>query len=101
MTITYSDYNPSICIPRVAKSTTKNNIINIFQYKLKIGLIKQIYIYNTNDDNFKKFVIHFKHWNDDAHDIKELINNDNIIKVVYEFPWFWKCSLFKHKNIKT
>ena len=101
MATNYSDYNPPICIPRVNKSITKNKIIHIFQNQLAIGTIKKIEMIDTNDNNFKKEYIHFDYWNssENANTFKELITANNIVKIVYEFPWFWKCSLYK-KNIK-
>jgi hypothetical protein len=98
MSTIISQYNPSICIPRAYKSISKNKIIQVFQKHLQIGIIKKIIIINTNDNNFKKVFIHFDFWNsnENADNIKELINNNNVIKIVYEFPWFWKCLLYKH-----
>lgn len=125
-----SSNNPSICIPRVFTHISINEIINIFQNKLKIGPVKKVDIiyndknhtrnqsnnknYNTHSTNdhetnvisnnhivsdtkFKKVFIHFKHWNDIHNDLKASLNEGKIIKVVYDNPWFWKCSLSRSK----
>lgn len=114
--------NPSICIPRVFVNIPAREIINIFQNKLNIGPIKKVDVVNNNtnhsinnnsinknkqkndsrtDNNnsnhgnnqFKKVFIHFKYWNEDKQHIRTMLNEGKIIKIVYDNPWFWKCSL--------
>lgn len=90
--------NPSICIPRVYYSIHKSFIQDIFQIQLKFGKIKKIDIINTNDKNFKKIFIHFDSWNcedDVVNSIKQKFLLGHIVKIVYDFPWFWKCSLYR------
>lgn len=111
--------NPSICIPRVFTDISINEITNIFQNKLKIGPIKKVdVIYNRNtrtinshnrqssqyttdnsvpEHNFKKVFIHFKYWNEGQNNLKTTLNEGKIIKIVYDNPWFWKCSLTRSK----
>ena len=122
--------NPSICIPRVFTHISINEIINIFQNKLKIGPVKKVDIiyndknhtpnhdnnknYNTSSTNahetnvisnnhlvsdtkFKKVFIHFQYWHDIHNDLKDTLTEGKIIKVVYDNPWFWKCSLSRSK----
>ena len=74
--------SPSICIPRVFAHISTQTISDIFQKKIKIGLIKKIFI-------------HFDLWYDDekTSQLKTKFLNGDIIKVVYDNPWFWKCSL--------
>lgn len=110
--------NPSICIPRVFVNIPVREIINIFQNKLNIGPIKKVDIVNNNintksnnnrqkndtitdqniqqnngNNNFKKVFIHFKYWNEDKQHIRTMLNDGKIVKIVYDNPWFWKCSL--------
>jgi len=88
--------NPSICIPRVFSNIRATDIIDVFQNKLKLGTIKKVDIINNNaDQKFKKVFIHFKCWNttDKSNHIKTMLNDGKLIKVVYDNPWFWKCSL--------
>ena len=96
-TINSNNNNPSICIPRVYSSIKKNFIQDIFQTQLNLGKIKKIDMINTNDKNFRKIFIHFDSWN--IHDenvnlIKQKFLLGKIVKIVYDFPWFWKCSLY-------
>lgn len=87
---------PSICIPRVFKHITVPFIIDIFQNKLKLGIIKKVdVIPNNNDMLFKKVFIHFKSWHDNDHvnTVKNKFIQGIIIKIVYDGPWFWKCSM--------
>ena len=117
-----SSTNPSICIPRVFTHISINEITNIFQNKLKIGPVKKVdVIYNHNNRNshdtdthkrqsskytpdndvpehkFKKVFIHFKYWNEGQDNLKTTLNEGEIIKVVYDNPWFWKCSLTRSR----
>lgn len=88
--------SPSICIPRVFANISTQTISDIFQKKIKIGLIKKIdTIPCGGDGKFKKIFIHFDFWYDDekTSQLKTKFLNGNIIKVVYDNPWFWKCSL--------
>lgn len=94
--VIYANANPSICIPRVFSNINATDIIEVFQNKLNIGQIKKVDIINNNNDpKFKKVFIHFKYWNntDKINHIKNMLNDGKIIKVVYDNPWFWKCSL--------
>jgi hypothetical protein len=90
--------NPSICIPRVYSNINGSFISNIFQNKLKLGKIRKIdFINNHTDKHFKKVFIHFETWydNDTNNNIKQKLFDDKIIKIVYDFPSFWKCALNK------
>ena len=93
-----SNNKPSICIPRVYSSIQRNFIQDIFQTQLKLGKIKKIDMINTNDKNFRKIFIHFHSWNsedDVVNSIKQKFLLGHIVKIVYDFPWFWKCSLYR------
>ena len=105
MTTIYSDNNnPSLCIPRVYSSIHKDIIKDVFQTKLNFGKIKKIDVINTNDKNFRKIFIHFHNWNnedDRVNLIKDKFLLGKIVKIVYDFPWFWKCSLYKPVLLNT
>ena len=92
---------PSICIPRVFKHISTAFIIDTFQHKLGLGIIKKIdTIPNHLDGQFKKIFIHFESWHDNekVNNIKDKLLHEVILKVVYDDPWFWKCSLIKDKK---
>lgn len=92
-----SSKNMSICIPRVFSDIHVSFITNIFQYELNLGIIKKIDVIKNNDNNFKKVFIHFDEWhnNEKSNTIKQKLLDGKTIKVVYDNPWFWKCSLNK------
>jgi len=86
---------PSICIPRIFdNSITKNTIYTVFN-KYKWGPISRIDIVSKNN-NTRAF-IHFKYWFDNQKnlDIKEKLLNGESINIIYDSPWFWKCSISK------
>ena len=91
--------NPSLCIPRVDLHFTKDQIYNVFQ-KLNFGKLDHIDIIHkksTKGDEYKCIFIHFKYWynNEKCVKIKERMLSKNDIKIIYEFPWFWKIYINK------
>jgi|TARA_B110000967_G_scaffold203667_1_gene244760 uncharacterized membrane protein len=88
----------SICIPRVFKDISSEFITDIFQKKLKLGIVKRIdVISNTINGQFNKVFIHFESWydNTNAISVQNKLLHDITIKVVYDSYWFWKCVLNK------
>lgn len=110
-----------VCIPRVSISITKEKIHDIFSQvfgKDKIMDIKMIFRKGnsryTNINNYKEgytvsnpiqtYYTVFIYFADISFDIS---NNSDIymkrllegkdIKIVYNFPWFWKCSLIRNE----
>jgi hypothetical protein len=83
---------PTICIPKVHKSITKEFVITIFK-KYNFGNIIKIDLIKINKIN--KVFIHLIWNNKDlsqkARDI--LLKNDNF-KIIYDENdgWYWKCS---------
>lgn len=90
--------NYSICIPKVMKNITKSYIYDIF-YKLNIGMIKEIIITFNSKTQDKFVIIHFYKWfsNNTCKNIKNLFDNNNYFKMVYNFPHFWKCYKYSEK----
>ena len=89
----------SLCIPRVKNNITKKELMNIF-CKLNLGKIDRIDIINkktVQGDDYKRVFLHFKYWNNNEYtnEVKERLLQGKDIKVVYDFPWFWKISLNK------
>jgi hypothetical protein len=90
---------PSICIPRIQNNITKSDILSVFQ-KLNFGKIDRIDIINkksSRGEEYKRVFIHFHYWNENDHALnaKERLLAGKDIKIVYEFPWFWKISANK------
>ena len=71
---------------------------NISDAQLKDG-IDIVNKKSIQGDDYKKVFLHFKNWNngDYTDQIKERLINGNNIKVVYDFPWFWKISINKYR----
>ena len=87
---------PSICIPRVFKSTTRRELFTILE-KLNIGAVDRIdMVPKTNErgETYYKVFIHFKQWhkNPMAQATRDKLLQGEEIKIVYNAPWFWKCT---------
>jgi hypothetical protein len=93
--------HPSICIPRtfptIRGEQTKRAVFNTFK-GLHIGHIERIDTVHKNDKNGERYCtvyIHMK-WNMEnklARDTREKLLNGQDIKIVYDEPWFWKCTM--------
>jgi len=88
--------NPSICIPRINSYISKWEISNAFN-KLGIGKIRKIDVIHNAERKTQKVFVHFKYWNETTQSIriKDILNSGGNIKIVYDFPQYWKC--FKSK----
>ena len=87
---------PSICIPRMFKSTTRKDIYAVIE-KLDLGAVDRIDLVaktNVRDESYNKVFIHFKTWsrNPQAQATREKLLQGEEIKIVYSEPWFWKCT---------
>ena len=92
--------HPSICIPRtfptIRGEQTKRAVFKTFR-DLRIGFIDRIDTVHKTDKNGERFCtvyIHLK-WNMDnklARDTRQKLVDGQEIKVVYDEPWFWKCT---------
>jgi len=92
---------PSICIPRtfptIRGEQTKRAVFRTFR-ELRIGFIDRIDTVHKTDKNGERFCtvyIHMKNWNMDnqlARDTRQKLLDGQEIKVVYDEPWFWKCT---------
>jgi hypothetical protein len=88
--------DPSICIPRVFKNTTRKDLFGVLE-KLNIGAVDRIdMVPKTNDrgESYYKVFIHFKQWhkNPQAQATRGKLLSGEEIKIVYNAPWFWKCT---------
>ena len=92
--------HPSICIPRtfptIRGEQTKRAVFNTFK-DLRIGHIDRIDTVHKTDKNGERFCtvyIHLK-WNVNnqlARDTRQKLLDGQDVKVVYDEPWFWKCT---------
>ena len=91
---------PSICIPSVSTRITKYDIEKQFR-KLNWGSLSAIHINYKNNHN--QIFIDFHEWNlIDKHaiDIRNKLMNEETVKIVYDEPWFWKCTANRNSKPK-
>ena len=92
--------HPSICIPRtfptIRGEQTKRAVFNTFR-DLRVGFIERIDTVHKTDKNGERFCTVYVHlkWNMDnqlARDTRQKLLDGQDVKVVYDEPWFWKCT---------
>ena len=61
----------------------------------KIQRVDLVRKYNT-----QKAFIHYDYWNNNekVSQIKGWLLEGKDIKIIYEDPWYWKCSAFRSSN---
>ena len=81
----------TICIPRVGVSVTSEFIRGVFA-KCNIGYINRVDV--VKGEKTSKAFIHFRGWfgSTRAKEVKEKLLRGEYIYVVYDPPWFWRCS---------
>jgi len=88
---------PSICIPRAFKSTTRKDIYDVVE-RLDLGAVERIDMVakvNARGECYNKVFIHFKMWNkksEVAQNTRAQLLRGEEVKIVYSEPWFWKCT---------
>ena len=85
---------PSLCIPWVHLNITEERIRGVFE-AVGFGEIESIDIVKKTDKNDREHLrvfVHFTSWADNpaAVKAKQMLLNDECIKLVYDDPWFWK-----------
>ena len=82
----------SLCIPRMFKSISRHKIKKVMD-EMQLGKIDYIDIHFGK--NYQKVFVYFKAWHDTsfAQSIKQRIKGGEELKIIYDDPWFWKCSL--------
>jgi hypothetical protein len=93
-------YAASICIPRAFHKLTWNDVKNAFETAFDApGCVQKVDLVNRTDDNnrpFKRIFVHFKYWPDNetaAYAMKRMKEENGTFQLVYDEPWYWKCSL--------
>jgi hypothetical protein len=93
--------HPSICIPRTFTSIRgKPAKAAVFETlrDLRIGHIERIDVVHKTDPRGERFCTIYVHlqWNmrsDLARETRQKMLDKNDIKIVYDDPWFWKCTM--------
>tara|TARA_X000000950_G_scaffold287417_1_gene399597 strand:- start:1748 stop:2233 length:486 start_codon:yes stop_codon:yes gene_type:complete len=86
---------PSICIPRTLNNITWRTVKDTFEQILGKGTIDRVDLINDrNGDPFCKVFVHMRYWptHGEAVNIRERLVSGEMVKIVYDNPWFWKCS---------
>ena len=103
--IQLSPNEPSICIPRMFSSVTKETVLNVIN-TFALGKIKSIDIIKIkceggNSESYQKVFIHFDTWNSNktAKQVRDMLLTGEEVKIIYDSPWFWK--LFANKSQKN
>ena len=81
-----------ICIPKVEQHVNKGLIQKTFSQH-NIGHIKKIHLIQSKDKTNKLAFIYFKELynNKNGELVKDCVENEKDFKIIYNFPWFWKC----------
>lgn len=78
-----------LCIPSMSIEINKKYIFRVLS-KMNLGHIKRI-VENPHFKNpTKKRVFIYVEFNQNANHIKERLERDEPIYLVYDQPWFWK-----------
>ena len=88
----------ALCIPRVENAVSKDYILKTFN-KLKIGIIEQISEAPLHNDIKHKRVFIKVRWSEESENAKNIItrlSNKETVKIVHEFPWFWRVVAKNH-----
>jgi hypothetical protein len=88
---------PSICIPRTLNNVTRQQVKEVFETVIGRGTVERVDIVaNKQNDGqpFCRIFVHFRYWpnSDEIMSIRQRLLDGEMIKVVYDNPWFWKCS---------
>ena len=89
--------NPSICIPRTLNNVSRRDVKEIFEKLLGRGTVDRVDIVPYRDDENKPFCrifVHLRYWSvcPNIMQIRQQLLGGKTIKLVYDYPWFWKCS---------
>lgn len=80
----------TICIPKMNRNTNKSSIKEIFNLH-NFGTIENIDLILLGKN--KRAFIHYSSWNNNEKSIKvkNILENNEDFKIMYNMPWFWKC----------
>ena len=88
---------PSICIPRTLHNVNWRQVKDAFEQVIGKGTVERVDIVpskNSESTPFCRIFVHFRYWpnSPEITSIRQRLVNGEVIKVVYDNPWFWKCS---------
>lgn len=82
-----------LCIPRIELKTQKEFIVNTIK-KLNIGNIENIKeLPLRSDKKYKRVFLSLRLINtENSIFLKDKIENNESIKLIYDMPWYWKIQ---------
>jgi len=88
---------PSICIPRTLNNVNWRQIKETFEQLFGPGTVERVDIVTNRTDAspFCRIFVHMRYWpveKEEIADIRQRLVDGETVKVVYDNPWFWKCS---------
>ena len=86
---------PSICIPRTLYNVNWQTVKNTFEQILGQGTVDRVDLVPSRDgEPFCKIFVHMRYWpeHEEAIAIRNSLNAGEVVKIVYDTPYFWKCS---------
>jgi len=88
---------PSICIPRTLNNVTWRDVKDVFETILGRGTVERVDIVQNRREStpFCRIFVHFRYWPLDKPEhaaMRKRLLDGETVKVVYDNPWFWKCS---------
>lgn len=90
--------NPSICIPRTFENVSWSLVKDAFDEIFGTGYVERVDVVPKVDSQgykYHKIFIHFNKWPDTefARNMKHSLIMGKTIKIVYNYPWYWKCVM--------
>tara|TARA_B110000858_G_scaffold154079_1_gene175723 strand:- start:2300 stop:2851 length:552 start_codon:yes stop_codon:yes gene_type:complete len=97
-TSTYDASYPSICIPRTFPTISWQQVKTVFEVLFGVGSIERVDVVRKTAKDGSKFncmFVHFVEWSSDevSQDVRQKLLDGKTIKIVYDEPWYWKCSM--------
>jgi len=88
---------PSICIPRTFANIRWMQVKAVFEQLFGDGAIERVDVVRKtarDGTSFNCMFVHFNAWPTDAHsqNVRQNIIGGKSIKIVYDDPWYWKCT---------
>lgn len=94
--VVFKQNEPSLCIPRTFSNITWKKVKETFEQLFGQGCVERVDVVkktHENGDTFNRIFIHFKYWPEKSEEIRQRFLNGQELKIVYDEPWFWKCSM--------
>ena len=66
--------------------------------RYKLGPIKSVDIITDIAAASKRIFVHFRFWYTSSaagREVKRRLETNEKINIIYDFPWYWKCQMYK------